>query len=353
MRVLMLGANVASQISITVRALRRIGIDAEGVVNQTNPFFSRDGVRNLALGLSRMQRLRRGYLRTSWSWNVATSIARADLIHWNYGDSIWGDGYDVRLAHLLRRPAAVEFWGSDMRIAELAERDNPYYTRRGNSYEYEHVETKEGSFGRQALFGEHGVTTCFAPPWFERYIKPGLFRSVHDSFLRILPDEFEIALPANARRPVIVHAPSARAAKGTAAVERAVERLRQRFDFEFVLLHGITRQQVLETVRRCDVFLDQFVIGEYGMASLEAMAFGKPVLCYLRPDVVQRSPGQLPIVNATQDTLEEQLGRLLGDAALRRSIGEASRRYVESHHDAEAYARRLVAIYEQMLRAGR
>jgi len=353
MRVLMLGANVASQISITVSALRRIGIDAEGVVNQTNPFFSRDGVRNLALGLSRTQRLRRGYLRTSWSWNVATSIVRADLVHWNYGDSIWGGGYDVRLAQLLRRPAAVEFWGSDMRIAQLAERDNPYYAQRGAAYEYERVETAAGSYARQAMFGEHGVATCFAPPWFERYIKPGLFRSVHDSFLRILLDEFEIALPANDRRPVIVHAPSARVAKGTAAVERAIERLRQRFDFEFVLLHGITRQQVLETVRRCDVFLDQFVIGEYGMASIEAMAFGKPVLCYLRPDVIQRSPGQLPIVNATQDTLEEQLALLLGDSARRRAIGEASRRYVEAHHDAEAYARRLVPIYEQMLRAGR
>lgn len=353
MRVLILGANVASQISITVRALRRTGIDARGVVNETNQFFSRDGLRNLAHGLSRLQRLRRGYLSTSWSWSVFSSIAGADLVHWNYGDSIWGRGYDVRLAQLLRRPAAVEFWGSDMRIAKLAERDNPYYARRGERYEYEHVETESGSYGRQALFAEHGVHTCFAPPWFERYIKPGLFRSVHDSFLRVLLDEFDVAAPANPRRPLVVHAPSARTAKGTAAVERAVERLRRRFDFEFILLHGMARQQVLETVRRCDVFLDQFVIGEYGMASVEAMAFGKPVLCYLRPDVVQRSPGQLPIVNATQDDLEEKLARLLGDAPLRRAIGEASRRYVEAHHDAVEYARRLVRIYEQMLRDAR
>src|SRR5512142_3145951 len=146
MRVLMLGANVASQISITVRALRRVGIDAAGVVNDTNPFFSCDGLRNLALGLSRAQRMRRGYLRTSWSWAVSTSIVRADLIHWNYGDSTWGKGYDVRLAQLLRRPAAVEFWGSDMRIADLAERDNPYYARRGDAYEYERVETRAGSY---------------------------------------------------------------------------------------------------------------------------------------------------------------------------------------------------------------
>lgn len=350
MRVLMLGANVASQISITVRALRRIGIDAFGVVNESNPCFSRDGLLNLAHGLSRAQRLRRGYLRTSWSWNVATSIFGADLVHWNYGDSIWGNGYDVRLAQLLRKPAAVEFWGSDMRIAELAERDNPYFARRGETYEYDHVETKAGSYARQRLFAEHGVGTCFAPPWFERYVKPGLFRSVHPSFLRVLLDEFDVQPPEDRRRPVVAHAPSKRGAKGTAAVERVVERLQRQFDFEFVLLHGITRQQVLETVQHCDIFLDQFVIGEYGMASIEAMAFGKPVLCYLRPDVVQSSPGRLPIVNATQDDLEERLARLLADVAERRAIGDASRRYVEEHHDAEAYARRLAAIYRQMLR---
>jgi glycosyltransferase involved in cell wall biosynthesis len=344
----MLGSNVASQMSVTATALRRIGVDVDSAVYETNPYASAAGLRNFAVQRSRRERMRAGYLSTSWSWAVATGIRNADVVHWNYAIPVWPKAFDVRLTHWLRRPGAVEFWGSDVRIAELAERDNPYYARRGPGYEYQANETKTASYARQDEFGQNGVTTCFAPPWFERYIKPGLFKRVHDSFLRIDPREFPVSLPAN-RRPIIAHAPSARAAKGTEAVEQALQRLRDRFDFEYVVLHGVSRDRVLEHVRTCDLFLDQFVIGEYGMASIEAMAFGKPVVCYLRPDVIERSAPGLPIINATQDELYDRVADLLSDRDRLRQIGEASRRYVEMHHDADAYARRLVPLYEQMI----
>jgi hypothetical protein len=345
----MLGANVASQMSITVRALRRIGVEADGVIYETNSYCSTVGLRNFALGLSRKDRLRTGYLRTSWSWGVASALLRADVVHWNYAMPVWRNSGDVRLARLLRRTGAVEFWGSDVRIGDRAEIDNPYYARRGAEYEYLREETEAASYRRQEAFAANGVRTCFAPPWFDRYVKPGLFDTVHGSFLRVLLDEFPVVSCPKNRRPLVVHAPSARGAKGTTIVEQVLERLRSEFDFEFLVLHRVPRHEVLDIVKRCDLFLDQFVIGEYGMASIEAMAFGKPVVCYLRQDVIERSPGKLPIVNATQDDLYDCIASLLVDPERRRAIGEASRRYVEAFHDAEAYARRLVPLYERML----
>lgn len=344
----MLGMNVASQMSVTVRALRRIGIEADGVVADGNPFFSPDGLRNLAHGLRRSQRLRVGFLRTSWSYSVISSIVAADVVHWNYGLPALEHGLDVRLAGLLRRRSVVEFWGSDVRVATLAAETSPYYARRGPGYEYERQETLEGSYRRQRLFARHGVRACLAPPWFDRYVEPGLFDEFHESFPRLLLDEFPPRPVDRDRVPVVAHAPSARNAKGTDAVLAAVERLKEHHAFEFVLLHGLPRQQVLEAVRDCDVFLDQFVIGEYGMASIEAMAFGKPTVCYLRPDVVARSPGRIPIVNATPDDLSERLGELLEDPARRRALGAESRRYVEQHHDAIAHAHRFAALYRRL-----
>ena len=352
MRVLMLGENVASQMSVTVRALRAIGVEAEGIIYSQNPIYGNDGLRNLAHGLSRRERLRHGYLRTSLTWSVSAGIARADVVHWNYGIPVSPDAREVRLARCLGRPGAVEFWGSDVRIPKFAEQDNPYYARRGAAYEYELDWTEQSSYQRQRLFARNGVTTAFAPPWFDRYVEPGLFRQVHASYLRLLPEQFPARLGTRARRPVVAHAPSAKGAKGTDAVLRCVERLRERFEFDFVLLHGLPREQSLAAVADCDVFLDQFVIGEYGMASIEAMAYGKPVVCYLRPDVIARSPGSIPIVNATQDDLEDRVAELIADAALRRRIGEASRAHVELHHDALKYAARLASIYEGMMRHG-
>jgi hypothetical protein len=349
----MLGMNVASQMSITVRALQQLGVDVRGLTNDNNANCSHAGLRSLATTLNRRQRLRAGYLSTSLTYNVLSEIARSDIIQWNYAEPALGKGADLRFASLLRKPGIVEFWGSDVRINSIAERDNPYYAARGAAYEYQKHETREDSWRRQELFASNGVLTCLAPPWFEPYIKPGLFKKVHDSFARLVLSDFPHTPVADTQVPVIAHAPSARGAKGTDAVLEAVGRLQKRFDFEFVLLHGIPREEVLRAVRNCDIFLDQFIIGEYGMASLEAMAFGKPTVCYLRSEVIRRSPAELPIVNATPDDLYDRVAELLENRDLRARIGKESRRYIEAHHDALKYAKWLTGVYDEVITSSR
>jgi glycosyltransferase involved in cell wall biosynthesis len=79
------------------------------------------------------------------------------------------------------------------------------------------------------------------------------------------------------------------------------------------------------------------------------MALGKPVVTYLKPDVVERSAEgygiRLPIVPATKDTLVDALRPLVESPTLRREIGAASRTYVEQVHDVDRVADRLIAIY--------
>ena len=99
--------------------------------------------------------------------------------------------------------------------------------------------------------------------------------------------------------------------------------------------------------------MDQVVGGSHGLATLEAMAFGKPVVCYIKPSLVPKFPPELPIVNANQDNLAEVLAGLLADGARRQRIGRQSRAYVEKYHDAHDVARRLVTIYEELLAKSR
>jgi len=50
------------------------------------------------------------------------------------------------------------------------------------------------------------------------------------------------------------------------------------------LIDGVPYSQALGIVRGYDIFLDQFVIGDgYGIAAIEAMALGKPVVCHIKP----------------------------------------------------------------------
>ena len=82
------------------------------------------------------------------------------------------------------------------------------------------------------------------------------------------------------------------------------------------------------------------------------MALGKPVVCRLKPDVVEQAERaygtHVPIVNATADTLVEALRPLVADAALRRRIGAESRAYVERVHDIDAIADRLIDLYRRL-----
>lgn len=73
--------------------------------------------------------------------------------------------------------------------------------------------------------------------------------------------------------------------------------------------HG--RDDAMQLMAGADMFLDQFVLGDFGVAALEAMALGKPVVCYIKPSLAAEYPADLPIVKATRETLTETLRQLL------------------------------------------
>jgi glycosyltransferase involved in cell wall biosynthesis len=102
-------------------------------------------------------------------------------------------------------------------------------------------------------------------------------------------------------------------------------------------------------VQKADIFLDQFVLGDHGMAALEAMAFGKPVVCYIKPTIAEKYPNDCPIVNANQDNLSEVLESLLNSGKLRYDIGRKSRSYVEKYHDTTVLANKLLDIYKEIM----
>jgi glycosyltransferase involved in cell wall biosynthesis len=103
---------------------------------------------------------------------------------------------------------------------------------------------------------------------------------------------------------------------------------------------------------RADIVVDQLNAGWHGVFALESMALGKPVVTYLKPDVVERSAARfglrIPIVPATKETLVEALRPLVEEPGRRRTIGAASRAYVEQVHDIDRVAARLLDLYRSL-----
>jgi len=354
MKVLHLPVNIASQISITVRALRDIGIDARGLVLNNSPIQENEGIEAFEM-VSRRRHPIRGMIQTfSWWYAVQSAIRWADVIHWHFGTRALPKDLDLKYIAFLNKARLVEFWGSDIRIPEMAAADNPYLKKLLSDPNNDYHISYKGSRMVQERFARYGFECLIPGPELVAYVQRDLFPSLFKTEAGLILSEFDPEYPdPTRRRPVVAHMPSRLMAKGTPSVLRAIEQLKARYDFEFKLIHGVPHAEALTMVRHSDIMLDQFVVGSFGIAAVEAMALGKPVLCYIKPSLLSKLPPDLPIINANQDDLVEVLGSLLEDGQRRHEIGRQSRAYVEKYHDAHPIARQLVAIYQELIKKQR
>lgn len=347
MKVLVLPVNIASDISNKVRSLRSIGIDARGFTTSSSPIQSADGI--TAFSLNKGGRISRRIRRIMSAPAMLEMIGWADILHWVADANIFASGANKRSLLRADKPGVVQWTGSDIRVPEIDSELNPFYQRALNQgYEYA-FESRAHSQATQMLFSELG----FYPLEFigmGHYIDNALFPKRFRTWQSVVLSDFEPRFPdAENRRPLIVHSPSAPVAKGTEYVLAAIEKLKAEADLDFVLVENTQREQALEIIRRCDIFIDQLILGAHGYAAVEAMAFGKPAVCYIHPEIGKDYPDGLPLINANPDNLIEILRPLLKDATSRNEVGRNSRAYVEKYHDDKKIAHDLADIYGEVI----
>lgn len=143
----------------------------------------------------------------------------------------------------------------------------------------------------------------------------------------------------------VVHAPTNPRIKGTHLIEPVLERLDREGLIEYQRLLGLTSSQMPEAVAGADVVIEQFRIGTYSVAAVEAMAAGRLVIVHLHDQVQQavlhRFGRPAPVLSSSPDEVEH----LLRDVAARRShyrdIAARGPSFVEFVHDGAAAAATL------------
>jgi glycosyltransferase involved in cell wall biosynthesis len=292
-----------------VQALRRRGVDARLVV------FNRYRLHPEAdVDLGRRGGLARRQLT---QWRAFARLApQTDIFHFYFGLTLLPKSVQFPLLRALGKRSVLHFLGSDIRgkpPEQLA------WTQRA---------------------GARVVGSYDAIRWVPdaRVIPPG-----------IDVQGIEPAPPTNRERPVVVHAPSSRARKGTEHVVLACAAL----GVDLEIVEGLDHREAFERYRNGDVIVDQLNAGWYGVFAIEAMALGKPVIAFLHEEAVRRTEEafglEVPIVNASKETLVETLRPLVASADERTRIGAASRAYVEEVHDVERMTDRLLALYAELL----
>ena len=305
MRITHCPVNTAGIPWANVQALRDRGVDARLVV------FNRYTLHPEAdLDLER----RGGLLRQQLTqWRAFTHLApQTDVFHFYFGLTLVPKSLQFPLLRALGRRSVMHFLGSDIRGKPPEELD---WSRRA---------------------GARVVGSYDAIRWVPdaHVIPPGI--DVH---------AIEPAPPSERERPVVLHAPSSRARKGTEFVLAACEQL----DCELEIVEGLDHREAFERYRRADVIVDQLNAGWYGVFAIEAMALGKPVVTFLHEEAVRRTEEAfnvpVPLVGATKETLRDVLRPLVESADERSRVGAASRAYVEEVHDLRRVADRLVDLY--------
>lgn len=144
----------------------------------------------------------------------------------------------------------------------------------------------------------------------------------------------------------IAHAPSNQAIKGTKFLISAVESLREQgHSVELLLVEGKSYAEAMSICASADIVVDQLLVGAYGQYAVEMMALGKPVICYIREDLRNFYPAELPIISANIDNIENILKGLLRDRDQWINLGARGLDYVKRHHDSVTVAKRALRHY--------
>jgi glycosyltransferase involved in cell wall biosynthesis len=344
-RILLCPVEIGVNMQLIVEELRRRGYDAtsaSGLYASSNPLGFVNDIKINSFHA-------RGRLKRHCS-NIAFAIWAAinhDIFHFFFGHSLYYNRFtrhlDLRLLRKLGKIIIVHFRGSDV------------------------IGSRYFSYLRDKAADKDTDVPPISDPKQERMIKtwrryahrmlvswPLLLDAVHDSVMvrqAINLDYWRAgkARPESSEDGIIriVHAPTKRHKKGTDFVVSAVTELKRAgYPVELVLVQNMPHKKVKQVYQRCDIGVDQLILGWYGNYSIELMSLGKPVICYINPKWKNNSE-DLPVVSAGPKELKEKLKMLIANPQLRQDLGKRGRGYVKRHHDVKVVVDQCLNIYEE------
>jgi hypothetical protein len=143
--------------------------------------------------------------------------------------------------------------------------------------------------------------------------------------------------PLQNRRPIVAHVPSNGRLKGSDLVDPVLQRLHAEGLIEYLRVSGVPASEMPAVYARADIVLDQFRLGDYGVAACEALAAGRVVVGHIddqiRAEVVKRTGRALPIVEARGATIERTIRGVLDDRPRFRSLAAEGASFVRAVHD--------------------
>jgi glycosyltransferase involved in cell wall biosynthesis len=353
MKILFLPYNIASQQAILSEHLNSLnGIESKYIVSNEDKYNSSSSARIILKPekFSKRNPFKSVIKTFIYHRKLKGWIRWADIVHYVWGTAL-PNGKDLEWSKKFNKTIFIEWVGSDIRDPDKLRRINPFFEnalKRG--YEYFNEESSNYKIQIQNQFSKAKAIPTVIPEM-AHYVNKMLFDKIIILPQRINTKLFTPNYPSiKNKKPIIVHSPTRIIAKGSDLIERTLKELEKELDFEYKIVNGLERSENLQIIQNCDVFIDQIIVGGYGMAACEAMAFGKPVIAFILEGLYNSHlPNNLPIWKTDQDNLKIDLKRIIENANLRNEIGKLSRKFVEDYHDVEKISKSLLLNYKNEL----
>lgn len=334
LRVLHGTIEIANQMNTITQGLKKIGIDAK-TINYYPSYLGYES--DYTLNINSFKDIKEANIETK---KIASKmIVENDVFHFHFGTSLALDYSDLHLLKEQGKKIIMHHWGSDVRMLSIAKKINPYVKVK---------DLNEEGIKRKLNFLSKYVDYCVVAD-------SELYCYVKDFYKKVILipqaidlDKYKISTSDNKKNEkfTIVHAPTNRQTKGTSFIINAVEKLKCKYDFEFKLVENLSHEEAKKIYENADLIIDQVLIATHGLFSLECMAMGKPVICYISDFMKTCYPKDIPIISVGPDEIETKLEFILNNKEMLDPIGANGRKYVEAYHNHLDIARRLLKIYE-------
>jgi len=275
------------------------------------------------------------HARTSAAFVFFKALLTCQVFYYNTGGNILPFRLDYFLIRLFRKKLVVIFLGSEIRHWYLYKKDMETLGLDGlfatciEAYRNQNFNTYEDKRER-VLAAERYANLILSQPGFAQLQSKPYMRVTVGLFI----PEYGFAIHER-KRPLIVHAPTARGVKGTEFVLEALDKLRgEGIEFDFKLIENMPNQKLIELLIEADIVIDELSSDTIGVLSTEAMATGNAVLTGYLADLV-KIPLPCPVLNTNKSNVYNNVKRLIVDLDYRTQLARQGREYVNKHHNIE------------------
>ena len=291
------------------------------------------------------------------------ALFRYDIFHFLSGETILTrklQGFELCVYKLLGKKVIMHFVGADIRSNNylLIKNDHLEDFLAGKKLNHPKSELYQQKLIKRSR--KYADKIIVSTPDLLQIIPESLYIPVVIDLETIVPHFNTLA--SNMRKtPIrIFHSPSGTKTKGSQHIHRILERLKQDFPDKLELIlpslnrndkdysYALTRYELLNTLNEVDIVIDQMLIGWYGLKSLEALAAGCEVVCYLDKEVAQNKFPDSPIHESSilelEAVLRELIERLLinNDRSARRDIQLS---WIRKYHIIERYSEEFRTLW--------